>query len=277
MPSLDLLELIQQPFAQRVLLGGLLVALATGVMGFFVSLKRAHFFGDAIAHSSLAGIALGVLLDLNPLLIALIYALLIASILPWLQKVTELDLNNLLGIVLPFSMGLGVILFALDPGYQPELVSFLFGSIVWISWTDIVLLGLLLIILLGFLWRLWPKLTLLSIDPEYSRLLGIRGVWLNLIYNFLLALVIIAGVRLVGIVLVNALLIVPMSVAKLQSGSLKEMFWLGCLVSVFSVILGLLGSFWLNLPSGATIALVSGLVFGLAVLMRLGEKATNHE
>ncbi len=268
MPYLDLIELTQQPFAQRVLLGGVLIALTAGIMGFFVSLKKAHFFGEAIAHSSLAGIALGILLDWNPLLIALIYALLVSLALPWLQKITKLELNNLLGIVLPFSMGLGVILFTLDSGYQPELVSFLFGSIVWISWIDIWFLLALLVVIILFLLYGWSKMTFLSVDEEYAKLLGVKTQIYNLIYSFLLALVIIAGVRLVGIVLVNALLVIPTSSAKLVAGSLKEMFWLSCLLSVLSVILGLLGSFWLNIPSGGAIAMASGFIFLVSVIVR---------
>lgn len=268
MTSFDILELIQQPFAGRVLIAGVLVALTAAIMGFFVSLKKAHFFGEAIAHSSLAGIALGVLLDLNPLLIALIYALIVSLLLPWLQKITKLELDNLLGIVLPFSMGLGVILFALDPGYQPELVSFLFGSIVWVSRTDIWFLTALLTVITLFLVFSWPKLTFLSIDGEYAKLLSINTGFYNLIYSFFLALVVIAGVRLVGIVLINALLIIPVASAKILASSLREMFWLGCLISVFSVLLGLIFSFFFGLPSGGTIALVSGLVFGFAVLVK---------
>jgi zinc transport system permease protein len=171
----ELFELLHFPFVQRVLLGGAFVALLAGMMGFFVSLRRAHFFGDALAHSSLAGIALGVLLNLNPLLIALVYALLISWLLPWLERVSRLEMNNLLGVVLPFSMGLGVILFALDPGYQPELISFLFGSIVWVTWADVWFLGGLALILAILLGRFWSRLTLLSVDLQYARLLGLHS------------------------------------------------------------------------------------------------------
>ncbi len=257
----ELISIFQSPFILRILVGGVIIAFICGLMGFFTSLRKAHFYGDVIAHSSLAGIALGLFLEVNPLLLAFGYAVLISIILPKIKESTKLDFNNILGIFLPFSMGLGVIIFSLIPGYQADLTSYLFGSMVWVTWVDIQLLLILAAVLSLALVFLFSKLTLISLDGEYSRLLGLKVNYYELFYNFLLALVIIAGVRLAGIVLINAFLIVPATVAKLSSNSLKSMFILSPLIAVISVLIGLIFSILFNTPSGATIAVVLGLIF----------------
>lgn len=253
---------------QRAFLGGMIIALLLAYFGIFAMLRRSSFFGDAIAHSSLTGVALGILFGLNPLLLAMLYAVLVAFVLPIMRRKSELHTDSLLGIILPVSMAVGVILLSITPGYQPELMSFLFGSILGISWGDIILTGVISLLLFLVARMYHKKLLNIAFDEEYSQLLGIRVAQIDMMYHVALAISVVLGIQLVGIVLVNALLIIPAATARLFARSLKSMFLLAPIFATASVIFGLIGSYILNLPSGPSIAVTSGLVFLLALIWR---------
>jgi len=269
--------LLQSPFVIRIILGGSLLAFVFGLMGYFVSLKKSYFYGEVIAHSSLAGIAIGLFWGVSPLPVAFGYALIIALLLPQLERITRLDVNNVLAIILPFSMGLGVLIFSQIPGYQANLTSFLFGSMVWIGWSEIwSFLGLALL-LSGVLTFTSQKLTMVNLDREYSELLGINVRVYEIVYNFFLALIIIIGVRLAGVVLINAFLIIPATISKILSGSLRTMYFLTPIVAVLSVVSGIFISILFNIPSGASISVVlGGIFFCVAIFKSALLKKNSH-
>ncbi len=265
---ITLIEYFQFAFVQRALIAGVLLALLTGVFGVITLMRKAAFYGDAVAHSSLAGVALGLVFGWYPLLTALLYAIGVASILPWLRKQFRLSLDAVLGIVLPTSMGLGVLIFSLLPGYQPEMISFLFGSMVTIRWQDLALLTALFVVsVVVFIWYL-PRLLFLSLDREYAQVLKIRVSIFERLYEILLAATIIAGVKLVGVVLINALLVIPASTAKLHAQSLKQWVFFSTLYSLAIVVGGLVLALLLNTPPGATMAVFAGGVFVSVGLLR---------
>jgi zinc transport system permease protein len=186
----------------------------------------------------------------------------------WYYPILNLPLDSLLGIVLPFSMGIGVILLALLPGYQPELISFLFGSILAVGWVDIyVIVGLVVVTFIVVLF-LRRELIFVSFDNVYAKITGIKVDRMDIIYSLLLAITIVAGIRFVGIILVNALLVIPASTVRLFAKSLRDMFLVTPVLAAMVVIIGLVLSFFLNIPSGPTIAAISGTIFLLAVLAR---------
>jgi len=264
-----LIELLQLPFVQRAVMAGIVLALLTAVLGVLTLIRKAAFYGDAIAHSSLAGVAIGLWLGWYPLATALLYAVGISMLLPTIRTRLKLPLDNVLGIILPASMGLGVILFNLLPGFQPEMMSFLFGSMVTIRESDLVALFLLALISLAFFALYLPRLFFLSLDPEYASLLKIPTKWLERAYEMILAATIIAGVKLLGVILVSALLIVPASAAKLHATSLKSWVILTVIIGQFVVIGGLGIAMLLNVPPGATIAVFSAVIFAISALIRL--------
>jgi zinc transport system permease protein len=255
-------------FFQRALVAGAVLGLLTGLLGALSIMRQSSFFGDAIAHSSLAGIAIGLWLGISPLFSAFVYAAGIAVLLPWIKTKLYFTYDNILGIILPFSMGLGILIFSMLPGYQPELLSFLFGSVLTISLGDLILLFVLAIIVVVVTTWKYYSLLLISLDQKYSQLVGVNTKKLELLYQLMLAMTIIAGVKLVGIVLINALLVIPASIAKLWSQSLTQFVWLSILTSIFVVLVGMLFSLILNAPPGSTIAVFSGLFLLLNVLLR---------
>lgn len=265
----NIIELLQLPFMQRALIAGSVLAILTGIVGVITLIRKASFYGDAIAHSSLAGIALGLYFGIYPLSIALVYAIIIALLLPSIRKQFTLNLDNALAIILPISMGLGVLIFSQLPGYQPEMMSFLFGSILTIRLTEVFFIitvaGLSAVLFFFFL----PKMLYLSLDEEYAKLLGLNTLLLQRIYEILLALIIIAGVKLLGIILVNALLIIPASTAKALSPSLKSWLILSPILSLLTIWGGILMSLITNTPPGATIAVFAGVIFAIAQMGKL--------
>lgn len=266
----DLFSLI---FVQRALLAGLLLAILAGIMGVITLIRKTAFYGDAIAHASLAGVSFGLLLGFYPLVTAILYAALVAFFLPSLKKKLKLSLDNILGIILPFSMGLGVLIFSLLPGYQPEMMSFLFGSILTIQAREIyLLLGIFVGVALLMFQFLSPLLAT-ALDEEYAQLLGIKTNWLQKMYELLLTLIVVAGVKLLGVILVNALLIIPASTAKNISRSLKEWLILSPVFSVIMVVGGIIFSLIIDTPPGATIAVFAGVVFVLVQIWQSFRKA----
>ncbi len=264
----EVLSLLSLPFAQRALIGGLLVAVLAGWMGILVVLRRSSFFGDAVSHASLLGVALGLLLGVNPVLAAAAYAVGIAFLIPKLRDVSLLPTDSLLGIILPVSMAGGVVVLSALPGYQPELMSFLFGSILSVSWIDIsMMIGLALAIaLFGVLY--WKKLLLSSLDPVHAQIAGVPVERVDALYHVLLALTIVVGIQVVGIILVNALLIIPASTVRLFARSLRTMAVVTPMLSALITLIGLLISFVINVPSGPAIALVAGGFFVAAITVK---------
>lgn len=261
-------EIFFLPFMQRAFLGGLLVALLTSFTGILVVLRRSSFLGDAISHSALAGVAIGLLFKINPLLTAIIFTLLVSFCLPYLEKKSALALDSLLGFLLPFSLALGVIILSLLPGYQPDLLSYLFGSILSIGWLDLkIIFFLSLGVGLVFLF-LGKKLIFVSFDEDYARVSGLNVRFLNIFYSLILSLVIVLSIRLVGIILVNGLLVIPAATARLYTRSLKQMFLLTPLISVFCVVSGIGLATIFNWPVGPVIVAGAGIIFLSSVVLK---------
>ena len=255
------LSIFALPFMQRALIGGVVVALLTSTIGIFAVLRKASFFGDTIAHASLTGVAIGLLLGVNPLITALIFALVLAIILPSIEKASHLNIDAVLGFTLPFSMALGILLLSFIPGYKPELLALLFGSILSISWTQLLFIIVLAAIAGLILLKYYPKLMATAIDPTYAVITGINVSFFLIVHNLLLSLAIVPSISLVGIILVNALLIIPAATTKQLVSSLKSLLILTPIIAVITTIVGIVLSVFLNLPSGPTIVVLLGLEF----------------
>jgi ABC-type Mn2+/Zn2+ transport system permease subunit len=179
----------------------------------------------------------------------------------YFERSARLSLDTILGFILPFFMAIGVLLLSLSPGFQPELLSYLFGSILTVSWeglTAIVAVGAVVTVVMV---RHGRAMVFAAFDPDGAHATGINVSRLLTTFHVLLALAVIASISVVGIVLVNALLVIPAATAKLLATSLRGMFVLAPLIGLASVLAGLIASSRLDLPSGPSIAAVAGLVF----------------
>ncbi len=261
-------EALALPFFQRALAGGVIVGLIPSLLGVFVVLRRSSFFGDAIAHASLAGVAVGVVTGIPPLLAAGAVAIGIGVVLNRFERTSRLSIDTILGFILAFFMALGVLILSLRPGYQPDLLSYLFGSILSVSAGSLVTVGAIGLLVVTAILTLRRPLTFATFDADGARVSGIPVDRVLTLYNVLLALVVIASIRVVGVILVSALLVLPAATAKRLAKSVGGMFLLAPIFGVASVLIGLFLSLYWNAPSGPTITLVSGVAFLAVGLVR---------
>jgi zinc transport system permease protein len=265
----DLLQMFAFPFMQRALLAGAVLAVLLAALGVFVAVRRMAFFGDGIAHSSLAGIAIAVLLGFAPLPVALIWAVAVALTIRRLERSTRLPSDSLIGIFFTASLALGVVLMSFSRGYQPELVSFLFGSILAVSPLDLALMLGLTVIILGWLMSHFRQLTFMSLSEDAARVDGVAVETQTSLLYVALAVATVLGVRVLGAVMVSALLIIPAAAARLLTHSFRSYFWVATVISLGSVLGGLILAYLLNLPAGAAVVLVAAAVFFVAAASRL--------
>ncbi len=260
--------MLQLPFMQRALLAGLVLGLLLSRLGIYVTLRRMAFFSDGVAHAALAGAAVGLLLNRDPLVAALLFSSLLALLIYYLEKKSRLPVDSIIGIMFTGGMALGVTLISLRQGYQPELIGYLFGNILAIRPRDLALIAVLGAAILAFLSRRRRQLTLLALDRELACLAGIRpGLYEPALY-VMLACSLVLGIRVLGIVLVSAILIIPVSTARLFSRSFKALGVWTVVIAEVTVLAGLLLSFSLDLPAGATIVLTGAALFFLVFFLR---------
>lgn len=261
-------DILLHPFMLRALVVGALLAALLASLGIFVTLRRMAFFSDGIAHASLAGIAIAVLAGLAPLPIAIAWAAAIALIIWRLERDTRLPSDTIIGIFFTASMALGVVLMSFTNGYQPELVSYLFGSILAIRDADVAVTALIAGAIMTWIIVSFRQLTYLSLAHENAVVSGIRADLQTATLYVSLAVATVLGVKVLGIVLVSALLVLPAAASRMLTSTFKEFFAGAIMLAELMMLAGLAISFALDLPSGATVILVGTAVFGLAALLR---------
>lgn len=264
-----LLEMLSYPFMQRALIAGAILGILLASLGVIATLRKMAFFGEGVAHASLAGIAIAVLSGFAPLPVAIAWAVIVAVSIYSLERTTKLPSDTLIGILFTASMALGVILISFTNGYQPELISFLFGSILTISDSDLIVISSTSAVILFWFFASLPQLTFLSLSEEQAVVSGIKTKQQTLLFYIALAVATVLGVKILGIVLVSALLVLPPAISRIGSTSFKSYFTGSIFVSEFVILTGLILSYLYDLPSGAVIVLVGACLFGIASLFQL--------
>lgn len=267
-----MLEVLQYQFMQNALLAGLLAAVACGIVGVYVVVKKIVFISGGIAHASFGGIGLGYLLGINPVLGAMAFTVASSLGIGLVIRRTRLPEDTAIGILWAMGMALGIIFIGLAPGYAPDLFSYLFGNILTVPFFDLMLILILDMVIIALVALLYKEFLYLSFDEEFSTVSGVPTEGLYLLLLCLVALTVVVLIRVVGIILVIALLTIPAALARQFTHSLKKMMLLAILAGVFFTFSGLWISYVLNLASGATIILVSGttlfISFGIDRLRR---------
>jgi len=265
---IDMWEILQYPFMVRALISGIFIAVLLGWLGTFVVTRKMSLIGDGIAHASLASIALALLLGLAPIPVAVVLAIFIAVFIYFLEKKTKISSDMAIAVMFTTGMAIGIILLHFYQGYQPELVSYLFGNILTINNYDlgnIIFIGLVILVCLFIFYR---KILFSTFDPIGAYLSGIKPWKYDLILYISTAVAIILSIKLIGIILVSALLVTPSAIAKLFSRSFKHFTVLAIIISALIVFIGLLASYYLDLPSGAVIVLTGTLIFLLSFVIK---------
>jgi ABC-type Mn2+/Zn2+ transport system permease subunit len=263
-----MLELLNYPFMQRALVAGVLLGSLLALMGIFVVLRRMAFMSDGIAHASLSGVAAGLLMGTNPLYTAIVFAAVFAVIIALLERRTKLSSDAIIGLIFTSGMALGIVLLSFDSGYRPELTSYLFGNILSLQWSELVLMAVLGILMATLILARYRQLALFILNQETAYAHGVHIERYRLFLYVGVAVAVVLGMKLLGIILVSALLIIPVTTAKLLAKSFKSLMLMSVLAANLAVIIGLLVSAELNLPPGATIILTGMALFGLAASLK---------
>ncbi|MEY4722724.1 MAG: hypothetical protein RLZZ324_237 [Candidatus Parcubacteria bacterium] len=259
-----ILEMLSEPFMQRAFAAGLLLAVLLGSLGIFVTLRKMAFFGDGIAHASLAGIAAALLLGWTPLPVALGWAVLVAVAIHALERSTRLPSDTLIGIFFTASMALGVAMMSFTHGFQPELVTYLFGSILAVRPEDLMIITGVGLVILGWVYFNFRALTYASLAPENAAVSGIAVSRQSLALYVALAIATVLGVKVLGIVLVSALLVLPPATSRMLTSTFRGYVGAAIAVALLTTTLGLTASYLYDLPSGAAIILAGALTFFVA-------------
>ena len=244
-------------FLLYALLGGIGVAIPAGPLGSIIMWKRMAYIGDALAHSALFGVALGIWLSIHPILAILSCAILFAFLLAWSEKHHFITNDSMLGIIAHGALALGLVMFSLLENSNINLLHLLFGDILSLSLQDIIIMyiggGLILLTLL----LLWRNILLLVINPDIAHIEGVNTTKLQLLLMLLITIFIALAVKVVGVLLVTSLLIIPAAAARIISDSPERMAVLASFIGILSVIGGLIFSYYYDIPTGPLIVVVA--------------------
>jgi len=253
---------------QRALISGLLISIISSIIGSYLVLRGMTFMGSGISHSAFGGIALGILLGINPLILAIFFALLIVWFIPYIKRKIRLREDVTIGIFYTTAMALGAIFLTFHKGYTVDLFGYLFGNILAVNIEDIIFSSLFLLVLIIFEAKNYWKIVYLVFDPTSAEVSGINTFLLEETILSLSAIAIVLSCKLIGIILISALLVIPVSIVLPWSKSLKEVIIFSSIIGFLGIFLGLVLSFYLNLPSGAVIITLLTLLFLLSFLRR---------
>jgi len=252
-------------FILNALLAGIALSLVAGPLGCVVVWRRMAYFGDTLAHSSLLGVAMAVSVELAPILGVVFIGVVLAALLFWLEQRRELSSDTLLGILSHSALALGLIVFSFIQARVPgiDLMAYLFGDILAVNQTEIIWMYLAaMFILLVFIW-MWRSLISISVNEDMARTDGVNVPVIRFAFMLLLAMVIAVAIKVVGILLITALLIIPAASARAFSHTPVQMVLLSTVVALTAVVVGLGASFYQDLPAGPAIVAASALGFFL--------------
>lgn len=259
-------DLLSFTFVRNAVLGSLLVSTVCSFVGVFVVLRGLAFAGAGIAHSAFGGVALGFLLGVDPLLSAIVFCLITTGLISITRSRAELREETAIGIFVSWTMALGVLFLGLMRRYDARVYGYLFGNVLGITQGNIRLMVLLMLIVLLVISVLFKELKFFVFDEEMAQASGLPVRLLNGVLLGLIALTVVISLKAVGVILVEALLVIPGATAYQLTSRYGMMFVLSWLSGTVASLSGLVLSYIFNLPSGATIVMVAALLFALAVI-----------
>jgi len=271
-----ILELFQYKFFLNAMGAALLASISCGIIGSYIVARRIVFISGGITHASFGGIGIAWFLGFNPIFGAAVFGVLSALGMEWMSKKTDVRQDSVIGILWAFGMAVGIIFIYLTPGYAPNLMSFLFGNILTVGSLDLYLLtGLCVMIILVF--SLIMRLILfVAFDEEYAKTQKVPMQFLNYLMISLVALTIVLNIRVVGIILVISFLTIPQTIANMFTNDFKKIIFGAIGFGFLGSFLGLLISYKINAPSGATIIFSFVILFVLAKIIQMSVLAVKR-
>jgi len=255
------------------LLGGLGIATLTGPLGSFVVWRRMAYFGDTLSHSALLGVTLGLLLQLNLNLMVGIVCLSIAVIIVLLQRQKVIPGDTLLGILAHSSLALGLVIISLFSENKINLMGFLFGDLLTLSYSDLSGLAVTVVLVLALLVRYWRHLLLITLDEAIAQVEGVPVMRVKFMLMAMLAVTIAFAMKIVGILLITSLLIIPAAAARSFARSPEQMAMIAIGLGYLGVSSGIIASGWMDTPAGPTIVLCCFIIFLISLVLPSADRA----
>ncbi len=265
---MEIITFLEYTFIQKAFFAGSFVAIICSALGLFLVLRKMSLIGDGLSHVSFGAIALGLFFGSYPYYIAVPVVMIASLLILKISEKTKVYGDSAIGIVSAIGIASGVILASLSKGFNVDLFSYLFGNILAISTTEVILSIILSFIVLAVIYFFYWDLFSATFDEEYAKTTGVKTHFINTLLTLLTAVTVVLSVKMVGIMLVSALLILPAVTALQIAKGFKTSMIIAGFVSLCSVILGITFSFFLDLPTGATIVLINALFFGLALFYK---------
>ena len=261
-------DALRYGFMQNALAAGLLVSVACGIIGTYVVVKRIVFISGGVAHAAYGGIGLAYFLGINPVVGAIFFSLLSAFGMGLVQRKTRERSDSIIGVMWAIGMALGIIFLDLTPGYKADLMSYLFGSILAVPSGDLIVMLVLNILIIVLVFLFYKELLAITFDEQFSIVENVPVDWMYLLLMGLIGFTVVMLMRVVGLIMVIALLTIPASISAMLFRDLKRMMVASIALGVVFSTVGLFLSYFLNLTSGATIILVAGVCYVLMLVVQ---------
>jgi zinc transport system permease protein len=258
---MSMLEVLGFEFFRNALIAGVLASIACGIIGTYVVVRRMVFISGGISHAAFGGIGIGYFLGIDPLLGAVGFTVATALGIGLLERRGRQQMDTLIGAVWAAGMAIGIIFVYLTPGFAPDLFSYLFGNILLVPGSDLLLMAVMGAVIVGFVLVLYREFQAVTFDPEYAAVLNLPVERLSLLLLVLVALTVVMLIKVVGIILVIALLTLPAAISRHYTSRLWSMMIGAVLLGSAFTLAGIWLSYLLNVPSGATIILISALAY----------------
>jgi len=262
-----MMEIFQYDFMVNAFLAGIIIAILASVSGSFIVLRRYAMLTETLAHVALVGVAIGMVTDQNPIWVAVIVSVLSAWLIEYLRSYLGLYSDSILAIFLSGSLALAVVIVSVAGSFNASLFSYLFGSILSVSNEDLIVMAVFGSLSMAVLLGLFKEFYFIAFDEEVAQVSGLKVKLLNFTLVTIIAVIIALSIRVVGTLLIGALMVIPtISALRYRLGFMKTIF-LSLLFSVTAVLLGMTLSYHFSLPSGATIVLVILAIFTISIVI----------
>ncbi|MEM3396058.1 MAG: metal ABC transporter permease [Thermoplasmata archaeon] len=266
-----LASLFSYQFFQFAVLGGILAGSACAMVGVFIVLKKQSMLGDGLAHASFGGIAIGLFLGLLPLLTALLVSILTVLAISYMRRHGIAPSDASIAVFLALGFATGLVLISLSGGFSVDLFSYLFGSILTINAMDLMVIGLLGLTIIIFMLVFYKEIVALCFDENFAKLSGIPVTTFNLVFDVLVAITIVISIKIVGVILVSALVVIPALSALQLNLSFRRTMVASVAIAIVSVITGIITSALVGVATSGMIVFIAGAIFVIcAIYKKLG-------
>lgn len=263
----ELLDMFTYTFVQRALLVGILVSLCAALLGVILVLKHYSLIGHGLAEVGFGALSLALALELPPLYISIPIVVAASFLIMFISQKKGVQGDVAIGVISTGALAVGIIITALTKGFNVDVYNYMFGSVLAMSREDVILSIVLSIVVISLYLLFYNRLFLITYDETYAKACGVNVTFYQFLISFLTALTIVLGMRIMGTMLISSLIIFPALIARRLVSSFKKAIILSAIFSVVCFILGLLLSFIINLPTGASIVIVNVIVLGIVTIL----------